>query len=228
MSQGKKAASRIKLTDGVIRQQQGDALVRVNSTLSDSELIGFHIRRVSKDRLSFRYDYRLNGKRRNVTIGQWPKITVAQARTLAKEKALSVANSNDPLVAKQQSSKAAQNTLKSYLEHDYGLYMRSRAIQADKYLNIIRNGFPELLSIPLVDISKTDLVKWVQAQTEQHNNQVKGFASATIIQRHGALKSLMSHALRNGVIQQNPFDLLDKLEFPPRGSLQRSKPDVLI
>ena len=164
-------------------------------------------------RLSFRYEYRLYGKRWNVTLGQWPKITVAQARTLAKEKALSVANSNDPSVSKQESSNVAQNTLKSYLEHDYGLYMWSRAIQAEKYLNIIKNGFPELLNTPLVDISKTDLVKWVQRQTEQHNQQIKGYASATIIQRHGALKTLMNHSLRNGVIKQNPFDLLEKLEF---------------
>lgn len=213
MAQGKKADSRVKLTDGVIRQQQNKSLSSVNHSLVDSELVGFQIRRVSKAKLSFRYEYRLNGKRRIVTLGQWPKITVAQARTLAKEKALSVANSKDPLLVKQQASVQAQNTLSSYLKHDYGLYMKSRAIEADKYLNIIRNGFPELLSTPLVDISKTDLVKWVQAQTEQHNSHVKGYASATIIQRHGALKSLMSHALRNGVIKQNPFDLLDKLEF---------------
>mgnify|MGYP000226272917 FL=1 len=176
-------------------------------------MIGFLVARGSTQKVSFRYDYRLHGKRKNITLGHFPDITTVQARLIAKYHALQVAIGKDPAKDKQSARVEVNNTLQSYLDHDYALHMRSRAIQAEKYLKIISNGFPELLKLPLTEISKTDLVKWVQSQTELHNQNTKGYASATIIQRHGALKSLMSHAIRNGVIESNPFDRLDKLEF---------------
>ena len=225
IKRGKKSEVRIKLTDGLINyaksgktdkkdwQQFNNALAEVGGTIRDAELVGFQVSRTSPAKISFRYDFRLNGKRKNITLGQFPKITVTQARLLAKEKMLSVANGDDPLTDKQVARVEAQNTLQSYLDHDYKLHMESRAIEATKYLSIIRNGFAELLKKPLGSVTKIDLVKWVQCQTKLHNQSTKGYASATITQRHGALKSLMSHALRNGVIETNPFDKLDKLEF---------------
>ena len=222
---GKKSDVRVKLTDRLINyamsgknnneewQRFNNALVDIGGVIRDSDLVGFQVVRTSSGKVSFRYDYRLHGKRRNITLGQFPKITVTQARALAKEKSLIVANGKSPLDQVQIARDEVSNTLKNYLKNDYSLYMHSRAIQAQKYLNIISNGFPELLKLPLTEISKADLVKWGQFQTEQHNLNVKGYASATIIQRHGALKSLMSHAVRNGAIENNPFDRLDKLEF---------------
>jgi len=218
-------ATKIKLTDALIRYAttgKGDrvewkefsgALEKKGAAIRDSEVKGFQVFRSGKETISFRFDHWVNGKRKNITLGLWPAITTVQARTLAKEKSLSVANGISPLEVKQSARIEAKNTLKSYLDHDYGLYMRSRAIEAEKYIKIIENGFPELLKLPLSEISKTDLIKWVQLQTELHNKHIRGYASATIIQRHGALKSLMSHALRNDIIDSNPFDRLDKLEF---------------
>jgi len=218
-------AAKIKLTDALIKYAQSgksdrsdwkqfdSALVDKYGLISDTEVSGFKVVKSGADVISFRYYYRANGKRKNITLGHWPAITAVQARSLAKNKLLAVASGSNPLDDKQAARASTENTLQSYLDHDYGLYMRSRAIDADKYLNLIRNGFPELLNKPLAEINKTDLVKWVQAQTERHNQNTKGYASATIIQRHGSLKSLMSHAIRHGIIERSPFDRLDKLEF---------------
>ena len=130
---GKKSAARIKLTDGLIRQQLNQALAEKGGVIRDAELIGLQVSRVSLDKISFRYDYRLHGQRKNITLGQWPKITVTQARALVKEKALSVANGDSPLDDKQAKKADTQNTLQSYLDHDYKLYMQ-RAITGDEYI----------------------------------------------------------------------------------------------
>ena len=78
---------------------------------------------------------------------------------------------------------------------------------------MVKNSFPTILDKPLTEINKTDLVKWVQYQTKQHDKEISGFSSATIKQKYAALKTLMSYAVRNGALDRNPFDKMEKLEF---------------
>lgn len=214
-----------KITDGAIKYAQSGktdkkewqeinaVLVNKNGKIRDSEISGFQVVKSGNKIISFRYDYRINGKRKNITLGQWPAITAGQARLLAKEKALDVANGNNPVDDKKARQVENSNTLKSYLDHEYALHMKSRAIRADRYLAMVRNNFPKIINKPLADINKTDLVKWVQYQTIQHDKGIRGYNSATIKQRYAALKTLMSHAVRNGVIERSPFDRMETLEF---------------
>jgi len=225
VKRGSKSASRVKLTDGLINysksgktnkpewKQFNNILFTVDGILRDAELVGLQIVRVSADKLSFRYAHRVDGRRKNITLGQFPAITTTQARQLAKDKSLEVALGENPLDKKQAKRVSTENTLQAYIDHDYGLHMRGRASTAEKYLKIIENGFPKLLKKPLTEITKADLVKWLQYQMKQHNDGVKGFASATIQQRLSTLKTLMAHAVRNDMIERSPFDKLDKLEF---------------
>ncbi len=215
---------KVKLTDAIISYAKSgksdnsklkhveNALFNKSDVLYDSETKGFQVAKTGVDTISFRYYYRINGQRKNITLGQFPDITVAQARTLAKEKALSVANGNNPLAEKNKTRNSTQLTLKVYLDHDYSLFME-RAIDKKGYLAKIRNHFPELLKKPLAEINKTDLVKWLQQQTQQYKNHDKGYSDYSIRGRYSALKSLMAHAVRNGAIKQSPFDRMEKLDF---------------
>lgn len=217
-------ATQIKLTDALIRysisgksdrtewQEFNSTLIKKGSAIRDSEVKGFQVFRSGKETISFRFDHWVNGKRKNLTLGQWPAITTVQARALAKEKSLAVANGNSPLDEKQAARVEVQNTLKSYLDHEYSLHMQ-RAITGNEYIALIRNAFPALLNKPLTEINKTDLVKWLQAQMKCHDANEFGYSSESIKGRYSALKSLMSHAVRNGVIQSNPFDRMEKLDF---------------
>ncbi len=225
--------SRIKLSDALIEYAKSGKTDKskwkeFNGTLSskggiihDSEVIGFQVAKKGTQSISFRYYYRIAGKRKNITLGHWPSITVFQARTLAKEKALDVANGNSPVDDKKAIRIEKDNTLKSYLAHEYTLHMRSRAIRADRYLAMIRNNFPSIINKPLSEINKTDLVKWVQFQTQQHDKGIRGYNSATIKQRYATLKTLMSHAIRNGALDSNPFDRMERLEFSKDESTQQ-------
>lgn len=225
--------NRIKLTDSLINYSAGrrkaisqewlplqNILQTKGGIIRDSVVIGLQIARTGVDTLSFRYNYRVNGKRRMITIGQFPGITVTQARELVKDIAKKIAYGDDPLAEKQAKLVMQDNTLQSYLDHDYKLHME-RAIAGRDYLAVIKNHFPEFLKKPLTDINKTDLVKWVQAQKLKHNATEYGYSSDSIKKRYSALKSLMSHAVRNKVIIQNPFDLMEQLEFHRDESTQQ-------
>ncbi len=221
--------TRIKLTDGLIRyalsgkkdnkewQEFNGALVNNQKNRSrvihDIEVKGFQVSRTGQDIISFQYYHRVKGKRKNITIGQFPAITTVQARLLAKEKALDVANGNNPVDDKKAIRIEKDNTLNAYLDREYTPYLRSRAIRADRYLAIIRNQFPAIINKPLVEINKDDLVKWVQFQKSQHDKNIHGYSSASIRQRFATLKTLFSHAIANEALDSNPFDKLPKLEF---------------
>lgn len=220
---------RAKLCDGLINFSAGktrqktkikkewlpysDLLTTKGGVIRDSEIIGFQVSRTGQDTISFRYNYRLNGKRKNLTIGQFPAITSTQARRLVQAKALDVVNEIDPLAEKQAKRIDTSNTLRSYLDHDYTLHMQSRAISHRQYLGSIRKSFPELLDKPLPEITKTDLVKWLQEQMKHYQNGERGYASATIRSKYSTLKTLFSHAVRNDVIDVSPFDKMDRLDF---------------
>ncbi len=226
---------RIKLTDALINYSSGkttpknlnpewqpfnNILKTKGGIIRDSENIGFSVKRSGKHIIAFRYEFRFNGIKENITLGQFPKITTAQARKLANDRAKDISNSINPLVEKQTARIEQDNTLKSYLDHEYSLHME-RAIAGKDYLDMIRNHFPSLLKKPLTEINKTDLVKWVQSQMKEYKKNEYGYSSESIKKRYSALKSLMAHAVRNSAIQLNPFDKMDKLEFHRDESTQQ-------
>ncbi len=239
VKRGSKAESRVKLTDALINysksgktdkiewQKFNNTLTKQGGVIRDSELIGLQISLIS-NKLSFRYSFRFNGIRKNITLGTFPLITTAQARQLAKDKSLSIANGIDPLAEKHNKRASTQNTLALYLKHDYFLHMTENAIAGREYIALIKNGFPDLLKKPLTEINKTDLVKWLQNQKARHIANEYGYSSSSIIKRYSALKTLMSHALRNQVIKKSPFDLMDKLSFnKDETTAQRAKRSYL-
>jgi len=217
-------AAKIKLTDYIIRYAASgksnktnllflsNALTSKGQSLKDTEVKGFQVYRSGQSTISFRYDYFINGLRKNLTIGQWPTITAVQARAIAKSASLQVAMGQSPLDSKDETRVNNQLTLQSYLNHEYTLYIQ-KAISGDAYIALIKNAFPEFLKKPLSEITKTDLVIWLQKQMTLHSEQKYGYSSASIKRRYSTLKTLFSHAVRNDAIQQSPFDKMERLEF---------------
>ena len=215
---------KVKLSDAIISYAKSgksdnsklkdveSALINKGDILYDTELKGFHVKRAGIDTVSFRHYYRINGQRKNITLGTFPNITVAAARILAREKSLDVANGNSPVDEKRNTLVIHQLTLKNYLEHDYALHME-RAITGKQYIAKIKNHFPELLKKPLADINKTDLVKWLQQNTIKYKNFESGYSAESIRGYYSALKTLMAHAVRNAAIDSSPFDRMEKLDF---------------
>jgi integrase len=110
----------VKLTKKVIDSAayQGDADLNERYVLWDDELKGFGVRVYPTGLKSFVLNYRHNGRKRFMTIGQYGAITLDQARKEAKKYLVDVIQGDDPLQTRQD--KRAGQTVKdlcaAYLE----------------------------------------------------------------------------------------------------------------
>jgi integrase len=109
--------------------------------ISDSELVGFQVRRQLRDVPVFSLRYRVDGRRRWYRIGAHGEITVEEARTIAKKKLGEVANDRDPATERQAARAAELNTVNVVLDQFEQRYLSNpdRPLRsADQYRNAYR------------------------------------------------------------------------------------------
>ena len=182
-----------------------------------TESNGFNLRVTPKGVKTWAYVYKFNNKSKRFTIGRYPDKSVADARALIAAAQQLKSQGIDPIQDSISTTKEDKNnhliTLGYYLNNQYKDHMQRRATAHKIYLAKIRNHFPALLNKQLMDITKNDLEYWLQGQMEKYNNNQHGYSSSSIESRYSTLKTLMSYAIKNEVIKNNPFDLMVQLEF---------------
>lgn len=102
--------SRVKLTKTFI-----DQLPLEPAIFRDSELIGFAVR-VNNSYKTYIVEKKVNGKSVRSTLGLHGQITVAQARELAREKLLQMAQGIDPNAEKRKEKKEREQEDQAYKE----------------------------------------------------------------------------------------------------------------
>jgi integrase len=106
----KPAGDREKLTDQRVREATAPAVGSV--TIWDPSVVGFAVRifaptnRHPRGARSFFLNYRIDGRERRYTIGEYPTWSVAAAREKAKELRRQVADRNDPASEKRERREA--------------------------------------------------------------------------------------------------------------------------
>jgi len=85
--------------------------------LSDGGGLYFHM--TARGSGSFRYDYRSSGKRRTLTIGKFPDLSLADARRLHQEARKDLANGIDPAEKKLTQRKAGGGNTFSEIAHEW-------------------------------------------------------------------------------------------------------------
>lgn len=89
----------VNLTDATVRSLDTD---KTQETWWDEKLTGFGVRVSGKTgRKSFVLRYRANGKRRRVTLGTYPELSLADARQKAKAIKYDVATGGDPVAERE-------------------------------------------------------------------------------------------------------------------------------
>jgi len=210
---------KIKLTMTSIKKELEASLREKGGTLYDNEVRGFHIKRVGENVLSYRLNYTFNGNRKNITIGRYPTITPVQARNKAVELTVGLLADIDPLEVKKERNTQGI-TLIEYLKQDYAYYLDSRAKSSKQYIREIEIHFGDILDRPLDEVTKSDLIKWVNTNSRLANEEVKGYSQYSITHRYNALKSLFKHAMREGDITANPFDRMPPMSFKTAGTIK--------
>lgn len=138
------------------------------------------------------------GKKRYYKIGNYPNITYEQARKEALKKSSEKTLGTDIQEVRTQRKIEIKSTLLAYLEE---IYIVTAQQQADGKAVIqgIKNHFPDLLDKPLTSISKRYVSSW------QANKLKTTLKPRTIKKLYASLKTVLSHAVATGHINENPI-----------------------
>lgn len=190
-------AKREKITISSIK-----ALNVEDQRINDTEVPGYHARISPKGKITYYLFYRHNGKQVNFKLGIHGEITPNQARDLAKAKAGEVANGVDVQAAKKAAKREAQlarlTKLGVFLDEKYLPWLETRnAKTAERTVENIKRGFPQLLDKQLSSIDAWTIEKW------RNDKRKSGAKPATVNSYVNPLKGAMSRAVEWGLVEQH-------------------------
>lgn len=152
---------------------------------------------------SWRYDYRLHGRRETLTIGRYPDVTLAEARELHAEARRQVAKSSSPAKGKQTEKEAAGDSFKAIAESWYGALAphRSESWRVHTRCYLTRDLYPVIGNKPVRSITPADVLLIMQrldkSGTAYTANRVRQTASR-----------VFTHAIRNLRAEYDPAQSL--------------------
>lgn len=171
--------------------------------LWDTELSGFYLRSLGNGAGRWQIKYRApDGRPREYTIGRFPVMTVKQARDIARDKINNAYLGNDPLADKERQKAEAlrqrAQTVKAYLDGHYGAYLNRRK-SGKETIQMIERAFADWMERPMPSLTRQDLVTW------QNEREKAGAKFGTISREWDAIRAMLNHAAKTGVIEANPL-----------------------
>ncbi|MDW7746827.1 integrase [Halomonas sp.] len=214
---GKKQSSMIaEITNGMVNKNLKSKEYEV---IWDSKISGFHIR-FNVRSATYRFVKSVPGtsgkKKFFRDIGRHGAYTTEEARVIAKEFDANLAKHGVP-----DKRRDGSISFRKYIEECYEPYQLRKAT-GKQTLQMLYNGFPDLMDKSICKIGPEDLWMWFDKQQSmsqlprsknQKNKTTEPRSFATILRYFGAAKGLLSHAAKNGVLEKNPWTGL-KLDKP--------------
>lgn len=190
------------ITDTAVRKFLKEAAI--NDTLACTIQTGFFLRKVAKD-ASWCYRYRdIAGKRRVKVIGSYPAMKAPVAAWWAQHWRH---NGIDPLAERKDAKQAAitaeeqaaRRTVGHYLDNDYARAQARKKGNGMGTLKRIRSVFADWLERDMLELTKDDIEEW------QEKREKAGIAHATLERDYSALKTLVTHAFKSGLLERHPL-----------------------
>ena len=170
-----------------------------------NKITGFQLIKTGPKRGSWRYRYTDDaGKRRVMTVGNYPTMKPDEAAQKAMEwrnkRTDPLAESRKRKVAARSSEQiSASRTLRAYLDGIYTQHQARKKNKGKHTLDTIRSNFADLLDRDMTTISAANIKVW-QIKREKELR-----AHATLQRAYGALRTLLRHAVTEGVLDSNPI-----------------------
>jgi len=176
----------------------------------DTEVKGFSLKVTPANTKIFFYQYRIGGRggvRRRVNIGKFPSVKPDEARKIANQYAVEVAQKKDPY---ERLKEEANSKVKSR-ENSFGKLFQ---LYADKRLSQIRSGqdiksiferefLPSLQNTPVTSLNRTDISKIVN----RIQAQGKGYAANKALSN---VKTFVRWLVSDGYLQGDPISIMQK------------------
>ncbi len=174
---------------------------------TDSECIGLHLRVSKAGRKFFQHRYRHISRKRCMTIGEFPHISLQEARQRVSEQKALLARDIDP--ADERAQKRDDITLATFAKDFYIPHatMHKKTWQEDVN-RIERRINPALGKLRLSTITQRDITSFHAKEKER--------TSATTANHYlTLLKRMMNLAVKWGLLEKSPAAGMDKFKEPP-------------
>ncbi len=186
------------LTDTALRN-----LKPIDSTYKKADRDGLYVTVTPAGTVTFRYDYRINGRRETLTIGKYGPtgITLAQAREKLLDARRALAEGRSPAQEKQRAKRRIleAQTLEQFVERWLTQARMADSTRAMRKSIIDRDILPAWRNRRLAEINADDL--------RQLCNRVKDRgAPATAVHIRDIIKQVYSFAILRGEKVDNPGD----------------------
>ena len=174
---------------------------------TDSETIGLKLRVSKSGRRFFQHRYRYLGRKKCMTLGEFPHVTLQEARKRVSEHKALLARDIDPAEERQQKQNdltLAEFSKEYYVPH---ITMHKKSWQTDVYM-IDRSIKPALGNLRLSTITVRDINNF-HAKEKSRNTASTGNKYLILVRR------MLNLAVKWGLLEKNPASGLDKFKEPP-------------
>ncbi|HOD52358.1 MAG TPA: site-specific integrase [Candidatus Hydrogenedentes bacterium] len=169
----------------------------------DTTVPGFHLRIQPSGYRCYYVEYRkLDGKKATYNVGSAELITLGQARKKAKEFLANRTLGKDLAEHRRQ---LRVHTLKSYLDDHYRLWVSAHRKTGEQTIYMVEKYFASFLNSPIGAIERAEIEKW------RYREIKRGAKRTSINRRVAALRSVLTRALKDGVIPFHPLRDMEKL-----------------
>lgn len=190
---------KVKFTDQFIRKIKTE---KTREEFSDTLKLGLGLRVTKKGAKSFIYRYRMNGKQKRYTIGRYPDISLAKARSLSDDLYVKIKQGID--VHKVKVKKRHQNltTVKDLAERFKKEHLPSlkASTSADYEARIDNHIIPGLGHLELKNIERHEIIiflKKIATSTPIQSNRIRAI-----------LSSMFSFGMNLALCDDNPVRLI--------------------
>lgn len=182
----------------------------------DADLRGFVVRMTPAGAVTYTIRWQKpDGMQGRKTIGKWPQMNPGEARELARKEMGNVDKKNDSTAEildrnkrKQAAAKivAAQITLRTFLDGDYGDWQRTHRKTGQATVDRIKQAFPDLLDKPLDEFNSWIIQKW------RADRLKAGLKEATVNRDINALRAVFSRAMEWDKLTEHPLAKVKRLK----------------
>lgn len=213
------------LTDAAIKKiKPPPAGQRKPAKYPDAHSLQLHV--FSTGRMTWIYAYRFDGKQKNLTIGRYATVSLAEARRKRDEARQQIEQGIDPSQAKQDRKIQAQQAaslgevITQYIANEATKHKGAR--WETIRLNKIMRDFPVICAKPIGTVDQTDMIKFREARSAQ-------VSDSSVAREMQLLGSVFRYAIRElRVIKDSPLKDVTKPKAAPHRERRVSAEEIAV
>lgn len=185
---------------------------------ADAECIGLHLRVSKNGRKFFQHRYRFLGRKKCLNVGEFPAVSVKDARQITSEHKSLLARSKDP--AEEKGKLKADLTFAEFAEKYYIPHAKQhKATWDDDEQKVARRLNPVLGQLRLTTITPRDVALL-------HAKEKERTTACTANHLLGTLRRMLNLAVKWGMLEKNPAAEQEKFKEGPLRERYLSKEEL--